>query len=148
MSANAMKAAFGPIRESLLGQDLPSRGTILIATVEGDIHDIGKNIVITLLENHAYDVIDLGKNVPSDTIVERAKAEKCQAIGLSALMTTTMIKMKEAVSTIKDAGLGIPVVVGGAAVTQQFADEIGADGYASDATAAIELFNLFIGQKD
>jgi len=147
MSANAMKAAFGPIRESLLGQDLPSRGKILIATVEGDIHDIGKNIVITLLENHAYDVVDLGKNVSADTIVERAKAEECQAIGLSALMTTTMIKMKEAVSTIKDAGLGVPVVVGGAAVTQQFADEIGADGYANDATTAVELFNKFIGQK-
>jgi len=144
LSARSMKAAFAPIRENLLGMDLPSKGKILIATVEGDIHDIGKNIVITLLENHGYEVLDLGKNVPSEKIVETAASEKCSAIGLSALMTTTMIKMKEAVAAIKESGLDAPVVVGGAAVTPQFAEDIGADGYAGDATEAVELFNRFI----
>jgi len=140
MSARAMKAAFEPVRAALKGLDLPSRGKILLATVEGDVHDIGKNIVITLLENHGFEIIDLGKNVPADEIVLKTKNEKCHAIGLSALMTTTMVKMKEAVESIRAADLSIPVVVGGAAVTTDFADEIGADAYASDATEAVTIF--------
>ena len=147
MSARSMKAAFEPIRQSLLGKELPTKGKVLIATVEGDIHDIGKNIVITLLESYGYEVLDLGKNVPAASIVEAAISEKCSAIGLSALMTTTMIKMKEAVAAVKAAGMNIPVVVGGAAVTSQFAEEIGADGYAGDATEAVALFNRFIGNE-
>jgi 5-methyltetrahydrofolate--homocysteine methyltransferase len=145
MSARAMKSAFEPVRAALKGEDLPSRGRILIATVEGDVHDIGKNIVITLLENHGFEVTDLGKNVPAEDIVKAAVDTGANAIGLSALMTTTMVKMEDAVGAIRDAGLTIPVVVGGAAVTPDFSDDIGADGYAEDATTAVTTFLELIG---
>jgi len=149
MSAKAMKAAFEPIRDRLKGQDIPSRGRIMIATVEGDIHDIGKNIVITLLENHAFEVTDLGKNIPAELIVKDAIENQYDAIGLSALMTTTMVKMKEAVQAIRNAGLKLPVVIGGAAVTKEFAEEIEADGYAEDATQAVAVFlNLLKKRTD
>ena len=144
MSARAMKAAFEPIREKLKGEGLPSRGRILMATVEGDIHDIGKNIVITLLENHGFEVLDLGKNVPAGEIVRTAKEKNVDAIGLSALMTTTMVKMKEAVGDLKKAGIQVPVVIGGAAVTDDFALEIGAEAYAGDATEAIAIFQRLL----
>ncbi len=144
MSARAMKAAFEPLKEAMKGMDIPSKGKILMATVEGDIHDIGKNIVITLLENHGYDVIDLGKNIPADEIAREAAREDVRAIGLSALMTTTMVKMKEAVDVLREAGVTLPVVVGGAAVTQDYADEIGARGFARDATEAVDVFSRLI----
>ncbi len=148
MSAKAMKAAFEPVRERLKGQDIPSKGRILMATVEGDIHDIGKNIVITLLENHGFQVVDLGKNVPAEEIVRRTSSEKCDAVGLSALMTTTMAKMKEALDALKKSHPDIPVVVGGAAVTEDYALEIGADAYAEDATEAVSRFLDLIKVKD
>jgi 5-methyltetrahydrofolate--homocysteine methyltransferase len=141
MSARAMKAAFEPLREALKGKDIPSKGRILMATVEGDIHDIGKNIVTTLLENHGFEVVDLGKNITADEIVRAAHRQGFQAIGLSALMTTTMVRMKEAIAKVREAGLTLPVVVGGAAVTPEYADEIGADGYARDATEAVDVFS-------
>ena len=148
MSARAMKSAFAPLKEAMKGMDVPSRGTILMATVEGDIHDIGKNIVITLLENHGYKVIDLGKNIPAEEIVREAAASGAGAIGLSALMTTTMVRMKEAIEALRKAGLTLPVVVGGAAVTQDYADEIGAQGYARDATEAVNLFGRVIRNNE
>jgi 5-methyltetrahydrofolate--homocysteine methyltransferase len=144
MSARAMKAAFEPLKAAMEGMDLPSKGKILMATVEGDIHDIGKNIVMTLLENHGYDVIDLGKNIPADEIAREAARGEVSAIGLSALMTTTMVRMKETVDFLREAGLTLPVVVGGAAVTQDYADEIGAQGYARDATEAVAVFSSLI----
>ncbi len=147
MSARAMKAAFEPIREKLKGEGLPARGRILMATVEGDIHDIGKNIVITLLENHGYEVFDLGKNVPAEKIVRMAREEKVDAVGLSALMTTTMAKMKEAVHALKTTGIDFPVLVGGAAVTEDFAKEIEADAYAGDATAAVGIFQRLLEER-
>jgi 5-methyltetrahydrofolate--homocysteine methyltransferase len=148
MSARAMKSAFAPLKEAMKGMDVPSRGTILMATVEGDIHDIGKNIVITLLENHGYEVIDLGKNIPAEEIAREAAGSGAGAIGLSALMTTTMVRMKEAIKVLREAGLEIPVVVGGAAVTQDYADEIGAQGYARDATEAVSIFSRVMGNND
>jgi len=144
MSARAMKAAFAPLKEAMKGMDIPSRGKILMATVEGDIHDIGKNIVITLLENHGYEVIDLGKNIPAQEIAREAAEGGVNAIGLSALMTTTMVRMREAVEILREAGLALPVVVGGAAVTSDYADEIGAQGYARDATEAVAVFSKLI----
>ena len=140
MSAKAMQSAFEPIREAMKGQDIPSAGKILMATVEGDIHDIGKNIVITLLENHGFEVLDLGKNIPADELVKQASQPGIDAVGLSALMTTTMVHMENAIRTMKDNGLKVPIVVGGAAVTPEYAVEIGADGYAEDATQAIKVF--------
>jgi 5-methyltetrahydrofolate--homocysteine methyltransferase len=148
MSARAMKASFEPLKEAMKGMDVPSKGRILMATVEGDIHDIGKNIVITLLENHGYEVIDLGKNIPADEIAREAVRSGISAIGLSALMTTTMVRMKEAVDILREAGLTLPVVVGGAAVTQDYADEIGAQGYARDATEAVAVFSKLIANED
>ena len=147
MSAKAMQAAFTPIREAMKGQDIPSAGKILMATVEGDIHDIGKNIVITLLENHGFEVVDLGKNIPADDLVKEASKPGIDAVGLSALMTTTMVHMENAIKTLKDTGLQVPVVVGGAAVTPEYAAQIGADGYARDATQAIKVFLELIQGK-
>ncbi|MBD5090070.1 MAG: dihydropteroate synthase [Clostridiales bacterium] len=113
--------------------------TIVFATVEGDIHDIGKNLVVLMLKNYGYRVIDLGKDVPSDTIIETAKKEHAKIIGLSALMTTTMMQMKEVVDKVKAQNLDIKVIIGGAVITQSFADEIGADGYSKDAQEAVGL---------
>jgi len=144
MSARAMKAAFEPLKKAMEGMDIPSKGRILMATVEGDIHDIGKNIVTTLLENHGFEVIDLGKNIPAEELAREAAKGEISAIGLSALMTTTMVRMKEAVKILREAGLTLPVVVGGAAVTQDYADEIGAQGYARDATEAVNVFSRLI----
>jgi len=147
MSARAMKAAFEPLKEAMKGMDVPTKGRILMATVEGDIHDIGKNIVTTLLENHGYEVIDLGKNIPAEEIAREAARGGISAIGLSALMTTTMVRMKEVIKVLREAGLTVPVVVGGAAVTQDYADAIGAQGYARDATEAVDVFSgLLSGQ--
>ncbi|MDE7422373.1 MAG: homocysteine S-methyltransferase family protein [Lachnospiraceae bacterium] len=113
--------------------------TIVFATVEGDIHDIGKNLVVLMLKNYGYRVIDLGKDVPSDIIIETAKREHAKIIGLSALMTTTMMQMKEVVDKVRAQNLDIKVIIGGAVITQSFADEIGADGYSKDAQEAVGL---------
>jgi 5-methyltetrahydrofolate--homocysteine methyltransferase len=105
--------------------------------VEGDIHDIGKNIVCTLLENYGFDVIDLGKNVPAARILEVALAEKVDAVGLSALMTTTLQQMDVTLRKLREAGVQVLTMVGGAVVSQEYADSIGADVYARDALEAV-----------
>ncbi len=146
LSAETMKKAF-----TRLKKEMPSgrKGLkkILMATVEGDIHDIGKNIVITLLENNGFDVIDLGKNASSKDIVKRAKENRVDLIGLSALMTTTMVEMKNVIGLIKQEGLNIPVAVGGAVLTAEYAHEIGADLYAKDAMEAVAIMKGFFGIK-
>lgn len=116
-----------------------SKGCIIMATVEGDIHDIGKNLVVLMLKNYGYKVIDLGKDVPADVIINAAKENKAQIIGLSALMTTTMMQMKNVVDKVKKQKLPYKVIIGGAVVSQNFADEIGADGYSKDANEAVKL---------
>ncbi len=116
-----------------------SKGTVVIATVEGDIHDIGKNLVSLMLKNYGYKVIDLGKDVPKDIIIKSAKENNADIIGLSALMTTTMMRMKDVVDEIKKEKLKFKVIVGGAVVSQSFADEIGADGYSKDANEAVKV---------
>ena len=108
-----------------------------MATVEGDIHDIGKNLVVLMLKNYGYRVIDLGKDVPSELIVETAIKENAKIIGLSALMTTTMMQMETVVNMVKEKHLDVKVLIGGAVITQSFADEIGADGYSKDAQDAV-----------
>jgi 5-methyltetrahydrofolate--homocysteine methyltransferase len=137
VSADTMKAAFARLKQELTGGGLESLGKILVATVEGDIHDIGKNILVTLLENNGFEVIDLGKNVPASRILEEAKAHAVDAVGLSALMTTTMAQMDKVVSLLKAEGVRSFTMVGGAVVTQEYADEIGADLYAKDAMEAV-----------
>ncbi len=144
LSAETMKKAFTRIKKEIKKQQ---KGTkkILMATVEGDIHDIGKNIVITLLENNGFEVIDLGKNVSTEEIVQQAKEKRVDLIGLSALMTTTMTEMNSVVKAVKQNGLGIPIAIGGAVVTPEYAKEIGAELYAKDAMAAVERIKNFFG---
>lgn len=137
LSAETMQTGFGRLKQESQGQPAESLGRILMATVEGDIHDIGKNIVATLLENHGFEIIDLGKNVATKTIVERALSEQVDAVGLSALMTTTLKQMGDTVECLRAAGVKVFTMVGGAVVTQAYADEIGADLYARDALEAV-----------
>jgi 5-methyltetrahydrofolate--homocysteine methyltransferase len=136
-SAETMQRAFSRLKEELKGSGMVSAGKIMMATVEGDIHDIGKNIVCTLLENHGFEVIDLGKNVTADRIVSEAKKHKVDAVGLSALMTTTMAEMENVIGKLNSAGVKTFTMVGGAVVTQEYADSIGADLYAHDAMEAV-----------
>ena len=139
MSADAAKAAFAVIKDELAasGQGTGDKGTIVIATVKGDVHDIGKNIVKVLLENYGYKVIDLGKDVPPEEIVEAARREKADLVGLSALMTTTVGAMEETIVQLRKAGLSCPVMVGGAVLTETYADMINADRYVRDAMASV-----------
>ncbi len=138
LSAETMQAAFGRLKAELSAEGVAGLGRILMATVEGDIHDIGKNIVCTLLENHGFEVIDLGKNVSAATIVERARALKVDAVGLSALMTTPLQQMEVTIARLREAGVPVFTMVGGAVVTQDYADAIGADLYARDALEAVD----------
>ena len=143
MAADAAGEAFSAVRKSLASQpsqpSQPSRHPIVLATVKGDIHDIGKNIVRALLENYGFDVIDLGRDVPPETVVETARKSGAMLVGLSALMTTTVGAMAETIRALKAAGLGCKTVVGGAVVTQEFADSIGADFYAKDAMRTVRI---------
>jgi len=142
MSAEAMKTAFGylePILRSNTSEDIKNKVKVILATVKGDIHDIGKNIVGLMLKNHGFDVIDLGKDVSAEEIIEAAKSTGAAIVGLSALMTTTMIEMKEVIALARKEGLTCKFMVGGAAVTEEYAKLIGADGYASDANNAVKV---------
>lgn len=145
MSADTVKNSFAVIKEYIQshGEKQESKGKILIATVKGDIHDIGKNIVKVLLENYGYDVFDLGKDVPPEKIVEVLKAEDIHLCGLSALMTTTVVSMEETVKLIRQNGLDVKVFVGGAVLNKDYADMIGADAYCKDALASVNFANAF-----
>ena len=139
-SAEAMELAVSELEPLLPKAEAgKEKATIVIATVEGDIHDIGKNLVAMMLRNYGYRVIDMGKDVPKEEIVDMAVKEKADVIALSALMTTTMMRMKDVVEYVKKLGLNIKVVIGGAVITQSFADEIGADGYSKDAAEACKV---------
>ena len=124
------------------------KGKIILATVKGDIHDIGKNIVKVLLENYSYDVIDLGRDVPPETIVETALAQQVQLVGLSALMTTTVPSMEETIRQLNAADPTIKVMVGGAVLTQEYADTIHADAYCKDAMASVNYAGQVLGRKE
>ncbi|MCD4688802.1 MAG: homocysteine S-methyltransferase family protein [Desulfuromonadaceae bacterium] len=144
LSAETMQTAFGRLKQELTDEEAVGLGRILMATVEGDIHDIGKNIVCTLLENHGFEVIDLGKNVSAATIVEQAQKLKVDAVGLSALMTTTIQQMEVTIEALREAGVKVFTMVGGAVVTQEYADSIGADLYAKDALEAVDKIKLLL----
>ena len=137
MAAEAAKAAFAVVKESMAGSAQESKGRVILATVKGDIHDIGKNIVKVLLENYGYDVIDLGKDVPPETIVETALRENIRLVGLSALMTTTVVNMEETIRQLHEQKPDCRIVVGGAVMTQDYADKIGADCYGRDAMTTV-----------
>lgn len=147
-SAETMEYAIDYL-EPLLAQNRTgeSLATIVIATVEHDIHDIGKNLVALMLKNYGYHVVDLGKDVPADRIIEAAVQENADIIALSALMTTTMMEMKKVVEMVHQKNLPVKVMIGGAVITQGFADEIGADGYSEDAQAAVGLVQRLLNQE-
>ncbi len=138
-SAEAMETAISYVEPMLPRAEGGSMATIVVATVEGDIHDIGKNLVVLMLKNYGYNVIDLGKDVPKEEIVATAIREHAAIIGLSALMTTTMMRMKDVVEYAKEQNCTAKIIIGGAVITQSFADEIGADGYSKDAAEACRV---------
>ena len=139
-SAEAMKNSIEILEEKLISvSEQENMPIVVIATVEGDIHDIGKNLVALMLKNYGFKVVDLGKDVPTDEILKCAKEEKADIIALSALMTTTMQRMGEVVKAVKESGLDAKVMIGGAVTTPEFMKEIGADGYAKDAAEAVKV---------
>jgi 5-methyltetrahydrofolate--homocysteine methyltransferase len=139
MSADAAKASFEAIKEVLSkqGKSSESKGKIVIATVKGDIHDIGKNIVKTLLENYGFEMIDLGKDVAPETILKTVQENNVKLVGLSALMTTTVVNMEATIKLLRENGVDCKVMVGGAVLTQEYADMIGADFYSKDAMGSV-----------
>jgi len=144
MSAEAAKSAFEVIKQQLAGKEKTAgKAVFVIATVKGDIHDIGKNIVKLLLENYGYDVVDLGKDVPPETVVEKVIELHAPFAGLSALMTTTVPAMEETIKLIKEKAPWCKTVVGGAVLTQEYADRIGADKYAKDAMEAVRYAETY-----
>ena len=145
MSAEAAKAAFEVVKDAMRGAPQATRGKIILATVKGDIHDIGKNIVKVLLENYGYQVLDLGKDVAPEVIVDTAIQEEVALVGLSALMTTTVVSMEQTIRLLREKKPDAKVVVGGAVLTQEYADSIGADCYARDAMATVHYADSVFG---
>jgi len=139
LSAETASKAFDAVKDYMLksGIKQENKGKIVLATVKGDIHDIGKNIVKVLLQNYGYDVIDLGKDVPIEAVVDSVMANNVKLVGLSALMTTTVPSMEATIKALRKAGLECSVFVGGAVLTQEYSDMIGADFYAKDAMASV-----------
>ena len=150
MSAEAAKAGFAAIKEYVesTGTRQEKKGTVVIATVKGDIHDIGKNIVKVLLENYGFDVIDLGKDVPPEAVVEAVQQSGARLVGLSALMTTTVASMEETIRQLREKVPGCKVMVGGAVLTPEYADMIGADYYAKDAMQSVHYAEKISGDND
>jgi 5-methyltetrahydrofolate--homocysteine methyltransferase len=149
VSALAMQKALAVIKPLLRMEDSRSKGTVLMATVKGDLHDIGKNLVIMMLEGAGFDVIDLGVDLSADKLVDKVTEIKPDILGLSALLTTTMPEMQKVIAVIKQKGLGanMRTMVGGAPVDAKFADKIGADGYGRDAAEAVQLARKFMADK-
>ncbi len=141
LSAEAMRSAFIVLKEKFPASTDSTKGTVVLATVKGDVHDLGKNIVGALLENSGFNLIDLGKDVPAETIVAAAKENKAAIVGLCALMTTTMTEIDEVIRQLKAEGISAKVMVGGAALTPEYAEEAGADYYASDGVVALNIAN-------
>lgn len=148
LAARNMHRGIEILKPELLKNKVEAKGKFVIGTVKGDIHDIGKNLVTMMMTGAGYQVIDLGIDIPKERFIEAITQEKPNLIGLSALLTTTMLEMKEVVKTIRQSFTNPPkIIVGGAPVTQRFADEIGADGYGEDAVRAVELADQLIMSK-
>jgi len=145
IAARAMKAAMTLIEPKLADAGAVHAGTVVIGTVKGDLHDIGKNLVAMMLQGGGFKVIDLGTDVAAEKMVEAVKEHNAQIVGMSALLTTTMPYMATIIEGLRSAGLDhVKTMIGGAPVTQRFADEIGADGYAPDAASAVEVANRLV----
>jgi len=147
LAARAMKAGMALLRPILVDTGVEFIGRVVLGTVKGDQHDIGKNLVGMMLEGAGFEVIDLGSDTPSETFVETAREKKADIVGMSALLTTTMPYMKTTIEALKSAGLTVKTMIGGALVTQRFADEINADAYGKDAAVAVERAKELIGKK-
>ncbi|WP_373498478.1 B12-binding domain-containing protein [Desulfococcus sp.] len=144
MAAQAMKAGLSILKPHLAEGTTEAKGTVVIGTVKGDLHDIGKNLVSMMMEGAGFNVVDLGVDVEAAKFVEAARANKAKIVALSALLTTTMPAMQATINAIKEAGITVKTIVGGAPVTQAFADQIKADGYSDDAPGAVELARKLI----
>lgn len=147
ISARAMKAGMEIIRPLLLGQAIEPAGRVIVATVQGDLHDIGKNLVATMLEGGGFQIVDIGTDVSPDKLVDAVQVHQPQIVALSALLTTTLPSMKRMIDRLVQDGLraGVKIMIGGAPVTQDFADEIGADGYSDNAAGAVTLARQLLG---
>ena len=148
MAARAMTSSLEILKPLLEGTSLASMGTVVIGTVEGDLHDIGKNIVATLLRGNGFEVFDLGTNVSDKRFVDEVKEKKADILGLSALLTTTMPVMSRVIKSLDEAGIrsSVKVIIGGAPVTQDFANYIGADAYARDGGRAVPVCKQMLGK--
>jgi 5-methyltetrahydrofolate--homocysteine methyltransferase len=140
VAARAMSAALGVLKPHLVAEGIPSRAKVVIGTVQGDLHDIGKNLVAMFLEGNGFEVVDLGVDVSPERFVAEVN-NGASAVAISALLTTTMVNMSEVITALTDANLRdqVRVLIGGAPITTEFANEIGADGYARDASSAVDL---------
>ena len=148
LSAETMQSAFGRLKLEFKKTEFTSLGKVVMATVQGDIHDIGKNIVCTLLQNYGFEVIDLGKNVPAKKILDEAVKGGADIVGLSALMTTTMVEMENVIKLFRSEGIEVPIMVGGAVLTRKYAEEIGADEYAKDEMEAVAKAKELLKKKN
>jgi 5-methyltetrahydrofolate--homocysteine methyltransferase len=144
IAARAMKMAMEILEPELVKAGVEPIGKCLIGTVQGDLHDIGKNLVAMMLKGAGFQVIDLGVDVPPDKFVEQVKSQGVQVVGMSALLTTTMPGMEKSIQALKDAGITAKIMIGGAPVTQGYADKIGADGYAADAASAVDVAKTLV----
>lgn len=141
MSARAMNGGMELVKPLLVGKEVPSAGKVVIGTVKGDLHDIGKNLVAMMLESAGFTVVNLGVDLAPEKFVQAIQQHQPQIVGMSALLTTTMLGMKDTIEVLKEEGLRdkVKVIIGGAPISQDFANEIGADGFAPDAASAVEL---------
>ena len=148
-AASAAQSAFEEIKNVIAqkGEGSASKGRIVLATVKGDVHDIGKNIVKVILENYGFEVIDLGRDVPVETVVDTVREKDLHLVGLSALMTTTLKSMEETIAALHEAGLDCKIMVGGAVLTPEYAEKIGADWYAKDAKRSADIAKEFFGAQ-
>ncbi len=144
IAARAMKMAMQVLEPELVKAGVKPVGKFVVGTVQGDLHDIGKNLVAMMMKGAGFEVIDLGVDVTSEKFVEKAKATGAQLVGISTLLTTTMPKMEKTLKDLRNAGLKAKVMIGGAPVTQNYADKIGADGYAADAASAVDVAKRLI----
>ena len=144
MAAQAMKAGLELLKPHLGEGQGQSKGTVVIGTVKGDLHDIGKNLVSMMMEGAGFEVVDLGVDVESEAFVKTAAEKSADVIALSALLTTTMPAMESTVKAVKEAGMATRTIIGGAPVTQAFAEQIGADGYSADAPGAVKLVKQLV----
>lgn len=145
IAARAMNAGMALLEPALQKDGVKPLCNVALGTVKGDLHDIGKNLVGMMLKGSGFGVVDLGIDVPPEKYVEAVKEQDCKLVGLSALLTTTMPQMKNVIDAIKEAGLEAKVMIGGAPVTQSYADEVGAQGYAPDAASAVDTAKELIG---